>query len=164
VGGLVQSLWGGAERGGDDSPAAEPAFVTLPPEEDKVKAGDKGESAEGESKQNLEEHGNEQSIVAPLDILSLIEDEPGSASENNEALVISEYDIQNWRQNMNEADKQQFFQIMMKKFPAEGWQELTAILEGGIKREEMNDLQVLAETYLTNAEMQQLFVILQKAG
>lgn len=90
----------------------------------------------------------------------------GSGGEAGEAMkegvAITPEDLSRTKDAMNSTDKQKLFEVMMKKLPQDAWQQISAMMEGGITNTEMTTIQQIIAQYLDRAEYDQMVEIMKK--
>lgn len=84
----------------------------------------------------------------------------GEASEDGMAMSTDQ--LNQAKSNMSEADKEQLFNMIMKKLPQDAWQRISVLLENGLTNEEMTEVQQLFAQHLDRSEYDSMMKILKK--
>ncbi|QYR21732.1 hypothetical protein KZ483_01415 [Paenibacillus sp. sptzw28] len=84
----------------------------------------------------------------------------GEASEDGMAMSTDQ--LNQAKSNMSEADKEQLFNLIMKKLPQDAWQRISVLLENGLTNEEMTEVQQLFAQHLDRSEYDSMMKILKK--
>ncbi|MFC5653171.1 hypothetical protein ACFPYJ_29475 [Paenibacillus solisilvae] len=66
------------------------------------------------------------------------------------------------KSKLSAADKDELFNVMMKKLPQNAWQQISGWMEGGLTAEEMTQVQQLIAQYLDRSEYDSMMKILNK--
>ncbi len=66
------------------------------------------------------------------------------------------------KSKLSAADKDELFNVMMKKLPQTAWQQISGWMEGGLTADEMTQVQQLIAQYLDRTEYDSMMAILKK--
>ncbi|GGE00367.1 hypothetical protein GCM10010911_69130 [Paenibacillus nasutitermitis] len=79
-----------------------------------------------------------------------------------EGLAMTTDQLNAAKNSLSDADKQELFNVIMKKLPTDSWQRISALIEGGLTSEEMTELQQLIAQNLDRTEYDRMMDILKK--
>ncbi|MFB9326616.1 hypothetical protein ACFFSY_11895 [Paenibacillus aurantiacus] len=84
----------------------------------------------------------------------------GDAQEGGVAMTTEE--MSEAKSRISTEDKNELFDVMMKKLPQEAWQSISAMMENGLTEQEMTDVQQLFAQHLNREEYDRMTEILSK--
>ncbi|MBW7457953.1 hypothetical protein K0U00_28325, partial [Paenibacillus sepulcri] len=84
----------------------------------------------------------------------------GEASEEGMAMTTDQLNAA--KDSISDEDKQEMFSVIMKKLPADSWQRISTLIEGGLTAEEMTEVQQLIAQNLDRTEYDRMMEILKK--
>ncbi|MBP1938238.1 hypothetical protein [Paenibacillus sediminis] len=83
-------------------------------------------------------------------------------SASTDQVVVSPDEMTQKKEQLSTEDKDQIFNILMKKVPQEEIQNISAEMESGLTEEELHQMEQVLSKYLTKEEYNKLMDIIQK--
>ncbi|QHW32222.1 hypothetical protein GZH47_16375 [Paenibacillus rhizovicinus] len=85
-----------------------------------------------------------------------------ASGSSKDEVAMSTDDINAAKSQISQADKDQLFNVMIKKLPVDAWQQISKLMEDGLTTEEMTQVNQLMAQYLDRDEYDQMSSILSK--
>lgn len=91
-------------------------------------------------------------------------EEGGSALDDAQegGVAMTTEEMSEAKNRISAEDKNELFDVMMKKLPQEAWQSISAMMENGLTEQEMTDVQQLFAQHLNREEYDRMTEILSK--
>ncbi|CAH1201340.1 hypothetical protein PAECIP111893_01580 [Paenibacillus plantiphilus] len=123
-----------------------------------------GRGPKGNSGAGSKAHGGDSGILSEMQGGADLN--TGGSSEAGEALrdgvAITTDELNETKNGMSQEDKEQLFNVMMKKLPQEAWQRISGLMEGGLTNEELTEVQQLIAQHLDRDEYDRMMEIMKK--
>lgn len=89
------------------------------------------------------------------------DDDDAPSIDGSETAITTE-DLNEMKDQMSEADKDQLFGMLMSKLPQEAWQTISGYMENGLTDEEITQVEQLMAQHLDRDQYEQMMAILKK--
>lgn len=86
----------------------------------------------------------------------------GAGEALRDGVAITTDELSEVKEGMSQSDKEQLFNVMMKKLPQEVWQHISGLMEGGLTNAELTDVQQLIAQHLDKEEYDRMMEIMKK--
>lgn len=123
-----------------------------------------GRGPKGNSGAGSKAHGGDSGILSEMQGGADLNTGGGSEAEEalREGVAITTDELNETKNGMSQEDKEQLFNVMMKKLPQEAWQRISGLMEGGLTNEELTEVQQLIAQHLDRDEYDRMMEIMKK--